>query len=147
MDSAKTIENFLLTQNLDVRTTNNGRWMDQKVTPDVLSFIADAILNLPVDSKEVGFTKNDVWYSTYLTSNVELFFGKPAADNSNAENEYDKFVSQPMKTLAYAGILDERKIGNQNVYLINEIPLLEYIALSQANAFVFLRVYIQQVLE
>lgn len=147
MDVAKSLQNLLSGLPLDVRKSNNGRWMDQKVTPDVLSFIADSILQLPEKSRTVGFTKNDVWHSPYLKSNVKLFFGKPSADNKTAENEYDKFVSQPMKTLAYAGILSESKSGNTNVYTVREVPLLQFISLSQANAFTFLSVYIQEVLK
>ncbi len=146
MDVSSIINKILSTRNLDVRITRNGRWMDQKVTPDVLSFIADAVNHLPQDKREIGFTKNDVWHSQYFKSKVKLFFGKPAADDSNAENEYDKFVSQPLKTLAYAGILDERKIGASNVYIVLEVPLLNFIALSQANAFDFLNAYIEHVL-
>jgi len=38
------IENYLNEIDLDIRKTNNARFMDQKVTPDVLSIIADSIL-------------------------------------------------------------------------------------------------------
>jgi hypothetical protein len=38
------IENYLNEIDFDIRKTNNARFIDQKVTPDVLSIIADCIL-------------------------------------------------------------------------------------------------------
>lgn len=55
----------LQAQNLDIRDSGY-RYMDQKVTPDVLAFIADCVLNLPLQSQN-GFTKNDIWHSSYFS--------------------------------------------------------------------------------
>lgn len=131
---------------LDVRSSGNGRWIDQKVTPDVLSFISDCVLNLPSEISEPGFSKNDVWHSTYFGKNVVLFFGKPNALNSGAKSEYDKFCSQPLKVLSYAGLLKETKHGRQNTYTIENVQLLSYVSLSESNAFRFLSLYIEEVL-
>ena len=46
------IENYLNEIDLDIRKTNNARFMDQKVTPDVLSIIADSILEFVWDDIE-----------------------------------------------------------------------------------------------
>lgn len=132
---------------LDIRSTRNGRWMDQKVTPDVLSFVADCVINLDPKLAEKGFSKNDVWFSPYFMANVTLYFGKPDAEDDGAKLEYDKFTAQPLKTLAYAGILSEFQSGRTNYYRIANLPLLRFVSLSQANAFNFLVRYIRAVLE
>ena len=53
-------------QNLDIRDSGY-RYMDQKVTPDVLAFIADCIVNLPSSTRE-NFTKNDPHISPRISS-------------------------------------------------------------------------------
>lgn len=120
--------------------------MDQKVTPDVLAFIADCILNLPSD-KIANFSKNDIWRSSYFSKNVVMMFNKPQANNATAIHEYDKFTAQPLKTLAFAGVLSENQDGRENRYSINDEELLEYISLSDKNAFNFLRIYLHEVMK
>ena len=51
-----------------------------------------------------------------------------------------------MKLLANAQILLERKDGLKNIYKVNSIEILEYIALSEKNALKFLHRYIEKVL-
>src|SRR5690606_33824984 len=105
-----------------------SRYMDQKVTPDVLAFIADCILNLP---ESQTFTVRDIWESDYFEKNTKAIFGKPAPSNDSAFSEYNKFIGQPLKTLAYAQVLSETKEGQTNKYTINNKELLEYISLNE----------------
>ncbi|MCX6746056.1 MAG: hypothetical protein NTX00_03485, partial [Candidatus Parcubacteria bacterium] len=123
---------------LDIRKKPQGysRFMDQKVTPDVLSFVAECILNL-VDKRNKKFSVKDIWQSDYLEKNTMAVFGKPAPSNKTASAEYNKFIGQPLKTLSYSKILIEYP-GNPNLYQINNRQILEYIALNQRNAFLFL---------
>ena len=140
------IEKFLDSQTLDVRVTHNGRFMDQKVTPDVLSFISDCILNL-TPSQQIAFTKDDVWELKYFNDNAKVIFGKPEAAETTARNEYDKFTSQPLKTLAASGVLTEVKTGNRNIYSINKRDYLEYIAQSSQTSLKFLCEYLRITLQ
>lgn len=134
---------------LDIRKKPLGysRFMDQKVTPDVLSFIADCILNY-LDNKAPNnsFTTKDIWKSQYFIKNTVAFFGKPSPSNKNASAEYDKFIAQPIKALAFGKILREVKVGNRNEYTVVDPELLENIGQSEKNAFKFLAVYIEKVL-
>ncbi|MBU1261115.1 MAG: hypothetical protein KJ757_00030 [Planctomycetes bacterium] len=132
--------------NLDIRKSGNARFMDQKVTPDVLSIIADCIMNHTESDKQKRFTVKDIWNSQYFKKNVCLLFGKPSPENPNAAHEYDKFIAQPIKALAYAHILTERKIGLSNVYTIENYDILEFIATKEKNAFIFLCAYLEKVL-
>ncbi|MEX0909781.1 MAG: hypothetical protein WDZ75_00625 [Candidatus Paceibacterota bacterium] len=117
--------------------------MDQKVTPDVLAFIADCILNLP-DSP--SFTVRNIWESDYFEKNTKAIFGKPAPSNDSAFSEYNKFIGQPLKTLAYARVLSETKDGQTNHYTIKNDELLEYISLNERGALDFLCEYLIKVL-
>ena len=49
------ITNHLQNFDFDVRKSKDARFMDQKVTPDVLSIIADCVLNYDAD-RNIEFT-------------------------------------------------------------------------------------------
>jgi len=136
------ILNWLNQFDLDIRKTKNARFMDQKVTPDVLSSVSESIVEC--NPKE-PFTVNDIRYCNYANEIVTSIFNKPNIED--APNEYDKFFSQPMKTLSYAKILEEIKQGNRNYYKINNYEILEYISLSDRKALEFLTIYIEKVLK
>lgn len=146
MTTQELIQNQLRKQNLDIRATNNARFMDQKVTPDVLTFIADCIVNFVAGDLKKEFTKNDIWHSDYFKKNVKIIYSKPEADNETVQHEFDKFTAQPIKTLAYSGILQEENRGNANYYVVKNADLLEYVSLSDRKALEFLSVYIQEVM-
>ena len=120
--------------------------MDQKVTPDVLNFICDCIENLE-EKKKKNFTKNDIWESKYFAENIKVIYNKPNADNETMVHEYDKFCAQPVKTLSYAGVLKEEKSGNQNHYSVLETEILSLLTLNEKNCWVFLKVYVSEVLK
>lgn len=141
--TAQVFDQFMAKQNLDIRSSRY-RFMDQKVTPDVVSFISDCILNLP-KSVQGDFKKNDIWHSGYFDSNVQLVFSKPGAKNIFAANEYDKFTSQPLKTLSYAGVIKEWKVGRENHYAIQNLEVLERISMSPTSGYTFMISYLEAV--
>ena len=134
---------------LDIRKKGVGysRFMDQKVTPDVLAFISDCVVNLlGVRGLSVNFTVDDVWQSVYFIKNSVAVFGKPSPQDKDATSEYNKFIAQPLKTLAFAKVLEENKVGRKNSYRLLNKELLEYISQSERNAWHFLVYYIEKVL-
>lgn len=131
--------------NFDIRLSKDARFMDQKVTPDVLCIIADCILNYDMD-RNIEFTKDDIWNDNYFNVNVKAIFNKPDVKNQTTKQEYDKFTSQPLRTLAYAGVLKMKKQGNKNIYKINNREILEYISIKERNAYIFLYHYLLKVL-
>jgi hypothetical protein len=137
------IEAYLKNINLDVRKTNNARFFDQKVQPDVLSAVCECILNC-IDEKD-SFSVNDVRYCEYSNELVTEIFNKP--EIKKADNEYDKFFSQPLKMLAYCGLISEYKKGRSNVYKILEKDFIYYISLRDRNAYYFLTIYLEKVLK
>ena len=137
------IEIYLNTINLDVRKTGNARFFDQKVQPDVLSAVCECILHC-IDEKD-SFSVNDIRYCEYSNELVTEIFNKP--EIKKADNEYDKFFSQPLKMLAYSGLLSETKQGRSNKYKIVEKGFIEYIALRDRNAYYFLTKYLEKVLK
>ncbi len=140
------IKEYLSKFNLDVRKTGDARFMDQKCTPDVVSTIADCVINFVGNEKNIQFTVSDIWESQYFIKNVKAIFNKPLATNPTTNSEYDKFIQQPLRMLAYANILNIVKIGNTNHYVIANYDILEYISLKDRNAYLFLYDYLEKVL-
>lgn len=141
------LDDFLNSKDYDIRKTNNARWIDQKCTPDVVTIIADCILEYTSDDKNKDiFSSMDIWHNNYTVVNVEDIFKKPSPKSKAAKNEYDKFFQQPMEMLSYAGILTKIKKGNRNFYSIADKGLLQEIAFGERYALFFLVKYIEKVL-
>lgn len=144
MNPDEKIKRHFKNLNLDIRKSNFSRFMDQKVTPDVLCFIAECIVNLVATKPK--FTYKDIWESDYFEKNVRAIYGKPSPKNVKAHSEYDKFIVQPLRMLYYANILDYKKVGRDSKYEIKENDLLEFISIKERNAYIFLYHYINKVL-
>jgi len=148
------ISDFLAKHNYDVRKSGNARWIDQKCAADVLTIVADCILQFVEKNHENGtfnaeFTSIDIWHYDYTIANVEKIFKKPNLNETSASHEYDKFFQQPMEMLTYAGVLQKMKKPNKrnkNFYSVSNLDILEYIALRERNALTFLNAYITKVL-
>ena len=140
------IDRHFSEMDLDLRKQYSGhsRYMDQKVTPDVLSFIADCILNLP--DREI-FSVRDIWGLKYFEKNTVAVFTKPPPSEQTSSAEYGKFIGQPIKALAYAGVLAEtRPSGNRYRYSIANQKLLDHISWNEKGALGFLQKYVEKVL-
>lgn len=138
------INEYLSQFDLDVRKSNDARFMDQKCTPDVVCFIADCIINTIQPNQ--SFVVGDIWNSQYFIKNTRVFFNKPWANDERARHEYDKFIQQPLRMLGYAQILEVTKQGNQNVYKVKNMDILDYIAQKERNTYNFLYCYFAKVL-
>ena len=96
MLTQQSIRDFLAQSDYDIRESGNGRWIDQKCTPDVVCAVADFICNYVADDpspESYVFTSKEIWHSEYASQYVEAVFKKPAPKNKNAKHEYDKFFS------------------------------------------------------
>ncbi|MCG8213459.1 hypothetical protein J2Q11_11595 [Tenacibaculum finnmarkense genomovar finnmarkense] len=142
------IEEHLQNYDYDVKKSGNARFMDQKVTPDVLYIVANCILEY-VQEKEIPkikFNTKDIWESKYANEEVQNIFNKPDVMSARAKSEYDKFFAQPLKMLEYSKILTLTKKGNRNIFNINNLEILEYIAIRERNSLLFLTKYLEKVL-
>jgi hypothetical protein len=140
------IDELLQANNYDIRIEKDARFMDQKCTPDVLCIIADCVINLRDNNTEKEFVVQDIWDSQYFIKNVKDIFNKPSATNPTTRSEYDKFIQQPLRLLAYAGVLHVVKRGRKNYYKIKHLQSLTYISLKERNAYIFLYKYFVKVL-
>jgi hypothetical protein len=146
--NVENIKTYFSTLDLDLRKSRDARWIDQKCTPDVVSFIADCVINyLEENPTKTSFVVNDIWNSTYFNENVTAVFGKPDAQNEGASSEYDKFIQQPLRMLGYAQVLNCVKLGTTNNYSIKNNELLEFISQKDRNSYRFLYEYIVKVLK
>ncbi|MFV8478831.1 hypothetical protein ACNQ13_00390 [Mycoplasma sp. VS428] len=128
-------------------TDISTRWIDQKCTPDVISIIADCILQY-VQSPEgtIVFSSSDIWKSDYALEYVPQIFKKPDLNNLSSAHEYDKFFSQPLLLLAFSGVLKLEKRGKRNFYRVVDKGILEIISLGERQSLQFLKRYIEKFL-
>lgn len=151
MISKQYVLDFINSHDYDVRKSHNARWIDQKCTPDVVMIVADCVLHYSYEKNE-PFTRTDIWRCQYAEENVHDIFRKPSVHDKNAENEYDKFFSQPLKLLAYAGVLNEQKGTHDgkhtktNFYTVADVEVLKFIAARELNSLYFVTEYISKVL-
>ena len=111
MLTQQAIIDFCNQYDYDIRKSGNGRWIDQKLTLDVLSFIADCILQFTEDDPSKEFKVKDIWMYKPVGDSVRLIFKKPDVNDPKAAREYDKFFGQPLKLLGYSKVLREEKRG------------------------------------
>lgn len=133
---------------LDIRQTHEGRWIDQKCTPDVVCAVADIVDSI-TDGKpnDFTFTAKEVWFSKYAREYILQQFNKSDPTEKSSFAEYNKFYQQPLNMLAYAGVLKKGKQGRTNIYSVVDGEMLQYIGMVDRNALQFLQVYITQVLK
>lgn len=155
MKKYEELVSYFSTRDLDIRKTKSvkeatgisPRFMDQKCTPDLLEACAVWILNLPQEQQDYGFFTKTIWDSTAFSNNVRQEFSKPDVKESTARSEFDKFIAQPLKTFAYAGILETSLLGNRIKYRVVERELLQQISLGPRQARAFLIPYLEATLK
>lgn len=144
----KELKDFLNNNNYSISDTGNGRWIDQKCTPDVMSIVSDCIIDFVEKNQDQEyFTTVEVWNSEFANKIIVDYFSKPSLDDKKARNEYDKFFQQPAELLAHANILERKKVNNRNFYKINNYRILKFISISERNSLIFLINYIKKTLK
>lgn len=128
----------------DIRKTHDARFVDQKCTPDIVSFIADCILSTSCANKT--FTINDLWDESYFINNCRIIFGKPSPKDTSATNEYNKVLCQPLKLLAYSHVLTVYNIKKTLHFHVADMDMLEYISTKERNAYNFMLKFFMKVI-
>jgi len=141
------IQAHISTLSLNVKLLPDARFMDQKCIPDVVCAVAECILEYVAKNPNTEFTKNDIWHSEHAQILITTSFSKPNLNEQSAEREYDKFFGQPMRLLAYAGVLKLNYHNGANYYIVNNAEILEYIASREYNALVFLNAYLNKLIK
>lgn len=134
---------------LDIRKQAPGyyRFMDQKVTPDVLQFVSECIITYTGKNPGCVFSAPEIEHSQYFIKNVTREFSKPAPGEKSTDSEYDKWPAQIIQALRFAGVIEEQgKKGRAVGYVVLRPDILEYIAERSQNAYAFLFYYIVKVL-
>lgn len=147
------IIDYLNQYDLDLRKSKDGTALDMKDTPDIVSYIADCIMNY-VDNQvsagkqlsDITFTVSDIWFSEYSINTAVEVFGKPAPDTPKAVQEYNKFFTLPIKALLYANVLSATRSGRNYIFQVKNMELLGYISQRDAYAAKFLAIYFKKVL-
>ncbi len=149
MSFEDSIKKHLEKIDLDIRKKADGysRFMDQKVTPDVLRFVSECILEQTNKNKEVVFSAPGIEHSQYFIKNVAREFSKPVPGEKSTNSEYDKWPAQIIQTLRFAQIIRENgKLDRAVGFLVIRPDLLEQISLGSQYAYTFLFHYITKLL-
>jgi len=140
------IKNFVAGLNLKVSELPDARFMDQKCIPDVVCAVAECVLEYDRQNPGQEFSRTDIWFSKYAQELITTSFSKPNLNDETARKEYDKFFGQPLRLLAYAGVLNLNIHNSTNYYTIVAPEVLEYISLRERNALVFLNAYLEKLI-
>ena len=139
---AKFLESLWENSRLDIRITKNGRWYDQKVTPDIMSAICLGIID--ISNKKSYFTNTDIRKASLFEERMVDMFGKPHPSHSGASSEYDKVPAQPVNVLKSAGIINPGTHNSFTVACPIALEIVEDIANSEEIACDFLYQYIRE---
>lgn len=139
-------KDFFNNKDYDLKKSGNGRWIDQKCTPDVLWAVSDCISEFILDNPQKTFTVKDIWFSDYATKVAVEEFKKAPPTDKKSENEFDKFFAQPLSLLEYAGVLKDVSSTSRHIYQVNNLDALEYISINDRNSLNFLYNYIETTL-
>ena len=140
------IENHLKQFNFDIRKTEISRYIDQKTKIDVVSFLAECVLEFVKNDENKEFTVRDILEMKYFIEHVSNWFNKPSPNNSTAKNEYNKFVGQSLSTLYYSGLLYGKKQKSWK-YRCRNKELLIFVSQNMRKAQTFLSLYCTKILE
>ena len=141
------LDDFFSDKHYDIRVTRNGRWIDQKCTHDVVSFVANCICYYLENGGGEPLQSTTIWRSDYAVEYVQEVFGKPYPLDEEPHDEFNKFYREPMKMLAAAGVLVESdKVRNAIQYTVARRDILDFLALRPWNAEKFLEAYIEKTL-
>ena len=138
------INEHLSHYDLDIRKSHDARYVDQKCTPDIVCFMADCVMNMIATKPE--FAINDIWETQYFVQNSRVIFSKPWANDKKAYNEYNKVLSQPLKLMAYAHVLNVETVNGTLTFSVSNEDLLDYISRKDRNAYDFLYCYFIKVI-
>lgn len=130
----------------DSSGANGARWYDQKVTYENLAAVASAVNALANLRSITEFSRFDLESVASLNQTVVKEYGKPALSSKNAKNEYDKFISQNLNVLAFAGVLSSSS-GRTRKYYINQAETLADLAGNETECRKFLIEYLHWVLK
>lgn len=125
---------------------DGARWYDQKVTYENLATVASAVDVLINLRSRTSFTRFDLQDVGSLNQAVVREYGKPALDSEDAKNEYDKFLSQNLNVLAFAGVLTS-SAGRPRTYSIRNSEVLSNLAGDETECRKFLIEYLHWVLK
>lgn len=124
------IESYL--DNLKLNPSKSQFWsraIDQKIKYDVISLVADSVLNMD----DEWFTTRDVYESSFFLDELDKRFGKA----KDITNEVNKFVGQPLLFLNIFGLLEIVE-GRPHKFSVKEKFLLELISKSDQSSLKFL---------
>lgn len=130
----------------DSSASDGVRWYDQKVTYENIAHVANAALSAVTVLNKAEFSRMDLMDVPSFEHVVTREYGKPSLKTDTTENEYDKFLLQPLCVLAYAGVLSTYK-KRARMFKVRDMEVLQRIAGNENESRKFLIQYLEWVLK
>ncbi len=97
MLTQQSIRDFLAQSDYDIRESGNGRWIDQKCTPDVVTVIADFIFDYVSSHPDCAFSSADIWNLDYASQTIEAVFKNLVQKTNLQKTNIINFSSSPWR--------------------------------------------------
>ena len=139
------LEKYFRRLNLIKIPGRTGIHFEQKITPDLLWCVAQAILSITKSNGSVVFSDKEIRTSQIFDSLMRDYFSKPG-QAKDTENEYNKVSSYQLGLLTYSCVLKQVE-QRPKQYQIKEMRILKFIANNELNSVKFLGLYVNKFLK
>lgn len=136
------LDQFFENINLEKTNQHPGTYFEQKTTPDLLWAVAQVILDVTKNDRNLIFKDQDIRSSSLFNSLMSEYFSKPE-QREDTENEYNKVSSYQLGLLTFAGILEEID-SRPKKFKIKELEILKILAVNDLSALKFLSKYVEK---
>jgi len=136
------LKQYFLNKNLKKTKLISGVYFEQKITPDLLSFASQCILEFVGENASKSFSDADLRSLDFYKMILKDFLSKPS-DTEETNNEYNKVISYQLGFLTFGGVLKE--VGQRpKRYEVANLEMLKYIGLHERQALLFIEAYIEK---
>lgn len=139
------LEKYFRRLDLTKTPEKTGIHFEQKITPDLLWCVAQAILSIIESNDSKVFSDKEIRTSQVFDSLMRDYFSKPGQEK-DTENEYNKVSSYQLGLLTYSCVL--KQVGQRpKQYQVEEMEILKFIASNELNSIKFLGLYVDKFLK
>lgn len=138
------LEEYFSTRNLEKTQSIPGTYFEQKITPDILSFAAQCILDFTGGDISKSFSDPELRGLDFYKMILKDYLSKPD-DTKDTNNEYNKLIRYQIDFLVFGGVLEE-VAQRPKRYKIKNLEILNYVALHERQALLYIQAYIEKFL-
>jgi len=145
MSKEELLKKYFKRLDLTKTSKKTGIHFEQKITPDLLWCVAQAILSIIENNDSIVFSDKEIRTSQVFDNLMKDYFSKPG-QAKDTENEYNKVSSYQLGLLTYSCVL--KQVGQRpKQYQVKEMEILKFIASNELNSIKFLGLYVDKFLK